>query len=225
MSAKSAVLLVGSAKQPHSTSERLAEHMAQRLRAQGVATDIVLIYRMISSEARRRELVATINAADVVVLAFPLFVDSLPFIVVKTLEMLAASRIGDPSPKAQTLMAVVNCGFPEARQNDLAIAICRRFAKESGFQWAGGMGLGAGETINGKPLAECGRLVRNVTAALDLAADALAAGKPVPEQAIALMARPLVPNFLYRIVGELGWHWKSHRHGVRKQLKARPYAR
>lgn len=225
MSAKSAVLVVGSAKQPHSTSERLAEHMALRLRAQGVATEMLSIHRMINSEARQRDLVAKINAADVVVLAFPLFVDSLPFILVKTLEMVAASRIGNPGPKAQTLMAMVNCGFPEAHQNDLAIAMCRRFAKESGFQWAGGTGLGGGETINGRPLAACGRMVRNVIAALDLAADALAAGRPVPEQAVALMARPLVPNFLYRVVGELGWQWRSHRHGVRKQLNARPYAR
>jgi len=42
-----------------------------------------------------------------------------------------------------------------------------------------------------------GGMVRNVTRSLDLAAAALAEGKPVPQEAVELMAKPLVPAWGY----------------------------
>ena len=46
--------------------------------------------------------------------------------------------------------------------------------------------------------------MRNVKS-LDLAADALAKGEAIPEEAVKLMARPLVPRWLYLLIGNRGW--------------------
>ncbi len=118
----------------------------------------------------------------------------------------------------------MNSGFPEASQNATALRICRRFADEARFEWAGGIALGGGEAIGGRPLAKVGGMARNVVRALDLAASELAAGRPVPEAAIRLMARPLVPTWLYLLFGRRGWRRRAARHHAGDRMDARPYA-
>jgi hypothetical protein len=123
----------------------------------------------------------------------------------------------------QRLFCISNCGLPEAHHNDVALAICRRFAHTAGFAWSGGLALGAGEIIRGQQLSRMGGLVRNVTRSLDLAADALAEGKLVPREAMTLMAKPLLPAWLYVRLGALNWRQKARQHGVRKRLANCPY--
>jgi hypothetical protein len=60
--------------------------------------------------------------------------------------------------------------------------------------------------------------------ALDLTAAALAAGRPVPGEAIALLARPFVPAWLYRTFGNVGWILDARRNRASRQLRNRPYA-
>ncbi len=117
----------------------------------------------------------------------------------------------------------MNCGFPEASQNRTALAICRRFAAEAGFEWAGGLALGMGEAIGGRPLKEAGGMVRRIVKALDLAGDALALGHPIPEEAVRLMAKPLVPRWLYILMGNRGWKKRAANHGTTDALNARPH--
>ena len=122
-------------------------------------------------------------------------------------------------------MTIVNCGFPEAHQTDTAVRICRRFAAEAGFEWAGALAVGAGETIHGQPLDEIKGMARNVIRSLDLAAAALAENKPVPEKAVRLMAKPLIPRWSYLLLGTRGWKKAATRHGTRDRLNNRPYSR
>jgi hypothetical protein len=139
------------------------------------------------------------------------------------MECVAERRIAQKPPRPQRLAAIVNSGFPEARQSDVALAICRLFARQAGFEWAGGLALGAGEALGGRPLAQLGGMVRHVTRALDLAAAALAAGQAIPREAVELMARPLFPRWLYLLAGQFGWRKEARKHGTTKQLRARPY--
>jgi hypothetical protein len=122
-------------------------------------------------------------------------------------------------------MAMVQCGFPEVRHNYTALAICREFAWESGYVWAGGLPLGGGHgLVQSKPLEALGGRAAHVRKGLDLTAAALAAGKPVPSEAVALFARPFAPAWLYRMIGNLGWIMDARRNGVRGQMGNRPYA-
>ena len=133
------------------------------------------------------------DAADIVILVFPLYVDGPPYLVTQTLEQIAARRAGETDIRRPLFLAIANCGFPEVQHNDTALAICGQFAAAAGFRWAGGLALGEGGAINGQPLAKAGGMAHNVVAAFDLAAAALTKGEPVPSEAVALMARPFIP--------------------------------
>jgi hypothetical protein len=198
--------------------------LLERLANEGLERDTLHISASTVSENRRHELAEAVDAADITILAFPLYVDSLPSRAVAALEHIARHREATAAPRENTLLAISNCGFPEARHNDPALAICRRFASEAGFKWAGGLALGGGGFVDGRPLEKLGGMARSIKKALDLAAAALAQGQPIPEEAISLMAKPVMPAWLYVLGGNMGWRSQAKRHGVRNQLDARPYA-
>jgi hypothetical protein len=217
------LLLVGSAKAPRSTSESLGDNLMARLAEKGCDTDSLSIHRSHRSQESLQELLDAVDRCDLLVLSFPLFIDSLPAQLTRTLELIATRRADDGHHGRQRLVAMVNNGFPEASQNEIALRICRRFASEAGFEWAGGLALGGGEAINGRPLTEVKGMARNVIASLDLVADALAAGKPVPEKAVRLMAKPLIWSRIYTWIGARGWRRRAAQHDMEHRLFDRPY--
>ena len=216
------LLLIGSAKKPRSNSQSLGSYLMEKLEEKGAEIQTILIHRALRSEGGIMAMLKAVEAADLVVLAFPLYIDSLPANVIKALEEIAWYRESYTEPRAQRFMAIVNCGLPEASHNDTAITICRRFASEADFTWAGSLSLGGGESINEKPLAEVHGMVRNVIKALDLTTDALARSEPVPQKAVDLMAKPMMPNWFYRMAGSLRWWRDAGRAGVRQRLKEQP---
>ena len=228
-SPKTALLLIGSAKPVgESTSEALGSYLAQRLQERGIAPTAMHVARALRTEERTAALLAAVDAADIVILAFPLYIDSLPYLVTQALERIAAHRMGaqraaQMSERRPLFLAIANCGFPEAAHNATALAICRQFAGGAGFSWAGGLALGEGGVISGRPLATAGGMVHNVAAALDRAAAALATGQPVPEEATTLMARPFIPARAYMLMGALGWLMEAQRNRALTRLAARPF--
>ncbi len=167
-------------------------------------------------------LAAALDDADLFMLVTPLYVDSLPYLVTRSLEIIAGRerRRGD-----QQFAALVNCGFPEAAQCRTALAILECFARRAGFEWAGGLALGGGGSIDGRRLSQLGGMTRNVRTGLELAADALMRAEPVPDAAIARLAKPMMPAAIYTGIANIGWRWQASRHGVHRHLNERPYGR
>jgi multimeric flavodoxin WrbA len=219
-----ALLLVGSPRGKNSTSQALGGYLYERLAAQGVQTETIRLYTVLKSPDRRQMLLDAVSQADLVTLAFPLYVDSLPAPVISVLETLAAQRGERATAPAQRFTAIVNCGFPEAAHTRTALAICRNFARLNGFAWAGGLALGGGEMVHGTPLDELDGRAIPLKRSLELAGAALAAGRPVPPEAVALMARPVIPPWLYRLFGGRGWKQQAKRYHAQDRLKAQPYA-
>lgn len=225
MTERKALLLLGSPRAAKSTSKALGQYLLGKLEERGVKTKTVHIYAALKSEERWKELSSAVEWADLLVLACPLYVDSAPAPVIRAMERIAAERRAARAENAQQLVAIVNCGFPEVQHNDTAVALYRRFALEAGFEWAGGLSLGGGGVIGGRPLGDLGGMVRNVTKSLDLAAAALAEGRPLPREAQEAMSRPLIPAWAYRLVGDLGWRIQARRNRVaQKRLGDRPFA-
>ena len=216
------LLLIGSPRR-RSTSESLGGYLLERLAEKGFETERLHLHRILKSKAVRDELLTATDRADLVILASPLYVDCLPYPVIEALETLAAHRQERQPRQGQRLLALLNCGFPEVEHNATALDICHQFAREAGFEWAGGLALGGGGAINGRPLAQVQGLARHAIRALELAAEALAQGQPVPPEAVALMAKPLVPTWLYVRAAHLNWKRAARKYGVQKQLEARPY--
>lgn len=223
-SPKNVLLLIGSPRGENSTSASLGNYLVEKLVNLGMKSEKGFIHRLINRPEKVQELFSMINNADLIILAFPLYVDSLPAPVIKAMELVKAERDRIKSSKSQCFIAISNCGFPESSQIYTALNICQIFANEAGFIWKGGIALGAGGAVNGIPLTERGGLVRNVIKGLDLASKALSEGKEIPQEAIELTSKKLIPIGLYKTMGNLGWILQARRNKVRKKIKDKPYA-
>ena len=218
---KRAVLLVGSPRTTKSTSASLGGYLFEQLNASNIETQTVQIYTTINSQTRTDEMYKAIDNADLVVLAFPLYVDTLPAPVISALEKIAAHRQGKSSIR---FSAISNCGFPEAEHNATALAICEEFARETGLTWMGSLALGGGEgLVHGVPLNEMDGRAIPLKQALDIAAKALSNGQPIPQSARDLFAKPVIPNWAYKFFGGFGWKQRARQYGVQNRLRARPY--
>jgi hypothetical protein len=214
------LLLIGSARVAgKSNSDSLGTYLAERLRERGCEIEKLRIVSSLRSDPTGEALVAAVDRADLIALSAPLYVDSAPALVIRALEIIAARR----PARSPALVAICNNGFPEAHHNDTAIALYRRFAAEMGWRWAGGIAMGMGEILGGKPVEQAGAGARHIRRALDMAAAALAEGRDVPQEAIKLAARRPIPHWLYTFVANRGWRRQARKYGVADRLLDRPY--
>lgn len=83
----------------------------------------------------------------------------------------------------------------------------------------GGQGL-----VDGRPLAELGGRAIPLRKSLELVAEALVQGQTIPKAAQDLLGKPIVPHWVYRLMGGFGWKQQAKRHGAQKLLRQQPYA-
>ena len=217
-----ALLLVGSPRTKKSTSASLGGYLFEQLNKRGIETRTIQIYTSLYSPERMKAMYESIDNADLAVLAFPLYVDSLPAPVMAALEKITVHCQDNRS--LIRFAAIANCGFPGANHNDAAIAIASEFARQTGLTWMGGLALGAGEGIvHGVPLNELDGRAIPLKGALDLAAEALAGGNPIPGSARDLLAKPIIPSWMYTLRGRFGWRQAARQFGMEKELKRQPY--
>ncbi|TAN40482.1 MAG: hypothetical protein EPN25_07530 [Nitrospirae bacterium] len=217
------LLLIGSPKKAGSTSESLGDYLLGSLGNKGFETEKIQVVQALRTPEGISELLWATDTADILLLVFPLYVDSLHSGVIRALELIACHRAELKQRRRQKLVAISNSGFPEAHHSEVALAICRRFAGQAGFDWAGGLALGGGEAIAGIPLDKAGGRARFARQALDMVADALEKGMPVPQEAVELMGRPFIPKWMYIWFGSMGWKRLAKKNGVLHDLQCRPF--
>jgi hypothetical protein len=225
---QTALLLVGSPKLGASSSESLGVYLVEELEKRGLASQTTYLPKALRGEEATEDLLDAVASTDIVVLSFPLYVDSLPAPTILALELIAAGRAaeadeGRPDAHRPAFVAICQSGFPEVEHSEVAIEICRNFSDRARFEWAGGLILAAGGMISGQPLRKVASRLRSAVRALDLSAEALAAGRPVPDEAVRLMAKPPVPPVAYRFMANFGWRRDLKRRGAGEPLDARPY--
>lgn len=215
-----AVLLLGSPKAKGSASRVVGEAMLTRLAARGWDVRTERIPTAMDDDAKAAAVLDAAAPADLVVLAFPLYVDTLPALVTRFLERWADS--GGSLRGGQRLAVLVQCGFPEAAHCAPAIEVCRHFAEEAGLEWAGAIAFGMAGSL------ASGSLERSPYAralpALDEAADALAAGEGIPASAVAAFATPPMPRWLYTLIGNVGWRIEARKQSADASLRVKRYA-
>lgn len=228
---KRALLLVGSPRGSKSTSESLGTYLLNKLQEKGIETEKVRIYSSMKSDEEQKYLLSSVDHCDILILSFPLYIDSLPSLVTKVLEMISEHRKSGENPKNPQFVAIANNGFPEANQNDTALAICRRFAKQTGMEWAGGLGVGGGEGIGlmaklfgGKPLEKLGFISRKDRKSLDLITEFLTTGGKNSQEVMALRTNRPMPTWMYVLVGTIfEWRRKAKKNKVWNRIYDRPY--
>jgi hypothetical protein len=218
-----ALLLVGSPKPGKSASRTFAEAVGTRLEALGLDARIERITPTLGDEARLGELIAAIAESDLVVLAFPVYWDSLPAPVLGVLEAWAtAAADGSIRPAPRRLAVLTQCGFPEASHCQVAVDICRLFAKKNGVAWSGALAFGMGGAIEGGSVEQSP--LRPRLSALDEAVASLAVGEAIPDSSRESFARPLAPAWMYPLLGTWLWSRQAKKRGCTEPLTLKRYA-
>lgn len=224
-SKKQVSLLVGSPKKKNSASVTLGLYLCNQLDPKKFAYQETYL-RSAICEQKNNNAAYWLNdvlKSDVIIFSSPLYVDCLPSYVFEAFEKIYQGRKEASNQKDIQFLAIVNSGFPESLQSQIALDICRHFARESEMKWLGGLPLGAGFFLGGKDLRKMGWFVRNIRKSLDLSADAINKGEAIPDEAIRLMRKPLFGKKLFRWLGNMGFKQMAKSNGITQQLYARPY--
>jgi multimeric flavodoxin WrbA len=230
-----ALLIVGSPKtRSNSTSGVLGNYILDRMKEQKWLTESLTLKTELETPEGEAALLSAVDRADLLVLAFPLYVDALPYLLTRALEIIAGHRRNTSQRRPLRLFAISNNGFPESYQNNVALAICRNFAISTDMIWMGALAMGAGESIiSGAPLtqkSELGFPLIKIHTALKTSADALARGQVVPVEAMRSLAGvpiPFTPFFIWRMMFANGstafWNNRAAKNGISKQqILAKP---
>ena len=91
------------------------------------------------------EIKSEIHNTDALIFAFPLYVDSIPSHLLDTIVKFEEEKIINSKTK---IYCIVNNGFFEGKQNQLAILQMKNWCKKIGAEWGQGVGIGAGEILS-----------------------------------------------------------------------------
>ncbi|MCI5150149.1 MAG: flavodoxin family protein [Candidatus Electrothrix sp. MAN1_4] len=205
-----ALLVIGSPKiKSPSTSTVLGNTLLEKLKMYGWRTEKLILNGHLNDKKEQDNLYKAVYRSDNIILSFPLYVDTLPFLVTRAFEVIMQHKEKLTNRRTKKILTLVNNGYPEVNHNLVALMICQNFAIECEMTWMGGLALGGGEgLLSGQPVTGMTGLkglkrppLYYVNRALNLTAEALAEGHPVPQKAVQLMAKkpfPLIPFNLWR---------------------------
>lgn len=128
-----------SPRAPRSNSKIYAAMFTQGCSAQ---TEYMELNRKNAAELAQ----SAVHCKDLV-LVFPLYADGIPVTLINFLKQLEKTSSGS----GPTVSAIVNCGFLESMQNNVAVEQIRLFCDENGFRVGSFLKIGSGEAIAGTP--------------------------------------------------------------------------
>lgn len=137
--------------------------------------------------------------SDVLVFAFPLYVDGVPSHVLHYLTRL--EQLFQENNNI-TVYAIVNSGFYEAHQNQYAIQIMKNWCAKAKLHWGQGVGIGGGGmllSIRSVP-PEAGPKKK-----LTVVLQQLARNIEEKKESQDCYVTPGFPRFLYKLSADLGW--------------------
>jgi multimeric flavodoxin WrbA len=229
MTFKKAILLIGSPKGFDSSSASLGSYLISKLEKYDIQTERLHLHSEIASKVKKSIFLEKIEKADFIVLAAPLYVDTLPAKVIKALTLIAEKRkelyFDDiKSAKNQSFIAIVNCGFPEAEQNETALKIYQEFAREAKLKYLGGIAVGMGGAVSGKSLSEMGGMAKDLLEGLDQAADDIVRNHQLSEIVIEKTSKQMISQkWLYTLAGNFNWRFQAFKNGVYSKINDQPY--
>lgn len=200
-------LINGSPKVRNSASGVILGELEEYLEGHTIAR-----YSLRTNEPLTAVQLRSLAEQDVLVLAFPLYVDGIPSHLLRHLVEMEAC-FGRNSSGAM-MYAVANCGFYEGRQNRNALDMMKIWCEKAHVVWGQGVGVGGGGMIAGLENVPKGRGPRkNLSAALRTLADHVAEMQSADD----LFVSPNFPRFLYKAMGEMGWRMQIRQNGLTRR--------
>lgn len=142
------LILNGSPRAPRSNSKRYAELFAQFCTLPSEYAEI--------RQKNQIELCRKMEEFTELLLVFPLYADSLPVPLLNFLKTLEEN----PPRQKPRISVLINCGFLEPEQNDVAVEMVEWFCKQQGYAFGSVLRLGSGEAVLDTPLK--GVAIRNI---------------------------------------------------------------
>jgi multimeric flavodoxin WrbA len=159
------------------------------------------------------EMYTEIISGDIIVLAFPLYIDSLPSNTLKMIIELE-SLFKEKNITGIIVYAIINNGFYEGKQTHIAFEIIKNWCERSGIKFGGGIGQGAGEMIGVTKNTPIDKgAFNNLARALKFMAEKIA----LKESFEIIYLSPYFPRFLWKIAGTSFWHQLAKKNGLKKK--------
>lgn len=143
---------------------------------------------------------------DTLLLASPLYADSLPSSALRFLYSFDDFLKKQKNNINLNVYGIINCGFLEGSQNKIALQILKNFCIRTNLNWHFGIGIGAGEA-----LPELGKInaPKGMNCEIYKALSSLASSIQLENKAESnnsnLFVNPSMPKFIYIMAGNHGW--------------------
>jgi multimeric flavodoxin WrbA len=159
------------------------------------------------------EIYEKIISGDVIILAFPLFVHSLPSNTIKMLIELE-NILKQKQINKIIMYTIINNGFYEGKQNNIAFEIIKHWCEHSGVEFGGRIGLGAGEMvgqtknipINKGPFNNLERALQKMVESIEL-----------KKSMEIIFLSPYFPRFLWKFMATRYWNKLAKNNGLIKK--------
>ena len=135
------LILNGSPRAPRSNSQAYADLFSKASRQETAYFNI--------TKTNHLELCQRMEGFSDLLFVFPLYADSLPVTLLNFLKTLEAN----PPQHKPTVSVLINCGFLEPEQNDVAVKILELYCRENGYPFGSVLKIGGGEAILTTPFA------------------------------------------------------------------------
>lgn len=142
------LILNGSPRAPRSNSKRYAALFMNRCKMQCEYQNI--------TRTNHAALCEKMNEVSDVLLVFPLYADGLPVTLLDFLKTLETC----PPERKPVISVLINCGFFEYHQNDIAVRMVELFCRQNGYRFGSVLKIASGEAILDTPF--CGLVKRKL---------------------------------------------------------------
>ncbi|MEG2109934.1 hypothetical protein [Clostridium sp.] len=197
---KNVVLINGSPKSKKSCSKYLLDTVKKSISDGNALKEINITDKAIRNEDKYD----IVLNSDIILLAFPLYVDSLPSTVIKFLEELEIYAKNFIIDKKIVLYGIVNCGFFEGEQNKYALKVLRNYTNHIvNLEYGGGVGIGGGGFLGGsEKIPWEAKIKSNVKKSLDRLSESINYGDRLD---VDIFSNINMSKRLYSIAGSFGW--------------------
>lgn len=204
-------MINGSPKAKNSASESLLSILKGYCNL--AAPDLVLNKIVIEEEN-----MAEIWKSDALVIAFPLYIDSVPSHLLRCLIQIEeyARLHGQERTSEETIKVyvVINNGFFQGKQNMPAIEVMQHWTKRCGFEFGQAVGVGGGGMINFiKNVPDGHGPKKNLTVALREMAGNILQKKSGETKVFELN----YPAWAYKWQAEYGWRMAARKNGLKSK--------